>query len=82
MAVCNCIRFVVREANELTAPAHRKIRIAFLLSLGLFVIAIAIVRCVLSIGNSAQVALASVWAQREAVSFPPPRYRKDGNSAN
>jgi len=46
----------------------RKVRIGFLLSLGIFVMAMAIARCILSIGNSAQVAQASVWAQREAVS--------------
>lgn len=44
-----------------------KLRIGFLLSLGIFVMAMAIARCILSIGNSAQVAQASVWAQREAV---------------
>jgi hypothetical protein len=49
----------------------RKIRIGFLLSLGIFVMAMAIARCILSIGNSAQVAQASVWAQREAVSSFP-----------
>jgi hypothetical protein len=47
----------------------RKIRIIFLLSLGVFVMAMAIARCILSIGNSAQVAQSSVWAQREAVSL-------------
>jgi hypothetical protein len=46
----------------------RKVRIGFLLSLGIFVMAMAIARCILSIGNSVQVAQASVWAQREAVS--------------
>lgn len=45
----------------------RKIRIGFLLSLGIFVMAMAIARCILSIGSSVQVAQASVWAQREAV---------------
>ncbi|ETS84554.1 hypothetical protein PFICI_02579 [Pestalotiopsis fici W106-1] len=45
----------------------RKIQIGFLLSLGLFVIAMAITRCVLSIGDTAAVALASSWAQREAL---------------
>ncbi|EMD67069.1 hypothetical protein GGP41_007003 [Bipolaris sorokiniana] len=45
----------------------RKIRIVFLLSLGLFVMGMATARCILSIGTSVQVALASVWAQREAV---------------
>jgi hypothetical protein len=45
----------------------RKIRIGFLLSLGIFVMAMAIARCILSIGSTAQVAQASVWAQREAV---------------
>ncbi|RAR00454.1 S-adenosyl-L-methionine-dependent methyltransferase [Stemphylium lycopersici] len=43
-----------------------KIRIVFLLSLGLFVMGMATARCILSIGTSVQVALASVWAQREA----------------
>jgi hypothetical protein len=43
-------------------------QIGFLLSLGLFVIAMAITRCVLSIGDTAAAALASSWAQREAVS--------------
>jgi hypothetical protein len=46
----------------------RKIRVIFLLSLGLFVMGMAIARCILSIGTSVQVALSSVWAQREAVS--------------
>jgi hypothetical protein len=46
----------------------RKARIGFLLSLGVFVMAMAIARCILSIGSSVQVAQASVWAQREAVS--------------
>lgn len=46
----------------------RKVRIGFLLSLGIFVMGMAIARCILSIGNSVQVAQASVWAQREAVS--------------
>jgi hypothetical protein len=50
----------------------RKVRIGFLLSLGVFVMAMAIARCILSIGNSAQVAQASVWAQREAVSLSCP----------
>ncbi|KAJ5038616.1 hypothetical protein J3E74DRAFT_433816 [Bipolaris maydis] len=45
----------------------RKIRIVFLLSLGLFVMGMATARCILSIGTSVQVALASVWAQREAI---------------
>ncbi|EAT78478.2 hypothetical protein SNOG_14241 [Parastagonospora nodorum SN15] len=45
----------------------RKVRIGFLLSLGIFVMTMAIARCILSIGNSAQVAQASVWAQREAL---------------
>ncbi|EUC47017.1 hypothetical protein COCMIDRAFT_91396 [Bipolaris oryzae ATCC 44560] len=45
----------------------RKIKIIFLLSLDLFVMGMATARCVLSIGTSVQVALASVWAQREAV---------------
>ncbi|EOA84378.1 hypothetical protein ACJQWK_00898 [Exserohilum turcicum] len=45
----------------------RKARIMFLLSLGLFVMGMAIARCILSIGTTVQVALASVWAQREAI---------------
>ncbi|CAN9346577.1 unnamed protein product [Alternaria alternata] len=45
----------------------RKIRVIFLLSLGLFVMGMAIARCILSIGTSVQVALSSVWAQREAI---------------
>jgi hypothetical protein len=49
---------------------HSKIRVIFLLSLGLFVMGMAIARCILSIGTSVQVALSSVWAQREAVSLP------------
>jgi len=52
----------------------KKLRIGFLLSLGVFVMAMAITRCILSIGNSTQVAQASVWAQREAVS-PYHRYQ-------
>jgi hypothetical protein len=47
----------------------RKIKIGFLLSLGVFVMGMAIARCILSIGSSVQVALASVWTQREAVSL-------------
>jgi hypothetical protein len=47
----------------------RKIRVIFLLSLGLFVMGMAIARCILSIGASVQVALSSVWAQRAAVSL-------------
>jgi hypothetical protein len=49
----------------------RKIWVIFLLSLGLFVMGMAIARCILSIGTSVQVALSSVWAQREAVSPKP-----------
>ncbi|KAI4626886.1 uncharacterized protein J4E87_004227 [Alternaria ethzedia] len=45
----------------------RKIRVIFLLSLGLFVMGMAIARCILSIGSSVEVALSSVWAQREAI---------------
>jgi len=48
---------------------HSKIRVIFLLSLGLFVMGMAIARCILSIGSSVEVALSSVWAQREAVSL-------------
>ena len=68
MAVGASLLLAANEAKIFIELRYRKVRIAFLLSLGLFVIAIAIIRCVLSIGNSAQVALASVWAQREAVS--------------
>jgi hypothetical protein len=48
----------------------RKMRIGFLLYFGSFVMAMimAITRCILSIRSSAQVAQASIWAQREAVS--------------
>ncbi|KAF2640460.1 hypothetical protein P280DRAFT_543151 [Massarina eburnea CBS 473.64] len=45
----------------------RKIRIGFLLSLGIFVMGMAIARCYLSIGNTAQTSQSSVWAQREAL---------------
>ena len=56
--------------KDVQMPIWRKIRIGFLLSLGLFVMGMATARCILSIGSSVEVALASVWAQREAVSFP------------
>ncbi|KAH6882882.1 hypothetical protein BKA58DRAFT_464786 [Alternaria rosae] len=45
----------------------RKIRVIFLLSLSLFVMGMAIARCILPIGTSVEVALSSVWAQREAI---------------
>lgn len=57
-----------KQIFPLLSSADRKIRIVFLLSLGLFVMGMATARCILSIGTSVQVALASVWAQREAVS--------------
>lgn len=55
--------------SSLLTEIHRKIRITFLLSLGLFVMGMATARCILSIGTSVEVALASVWAQREIVSL-------------
>ena len=60
----------VSEAAHTGGSANglfRKIKIGFLLSLGVFVMGMAIARCILSIRSSVQVALASVWAQREAV---------------
>jgi hypothetical protein len=48
---------------------YSKIPVIFLLSLGLFVMGMAITRCILSNGTSVQVAFSSVWAQREGVSL-------------
>ncbi|KAF2998054.1 hypothetical protein E8E14_005407 [Neopestalotiopsis sp. 37M] len=53
--------------RDVSMKIWRKLQIGFLLSLGLFVIAMAITRCILSIGDTAAVALASSWAQREAL---------------
>ena len=47
--------------------AWRKIGITFLMSLGLFVMAMAIVRCVFSVDNGPGVAQSSVWVFREAL---------------
>lgn len=45
----------------------RKIKIGFLLSLGLFVIAMSLVRCILTIDNPATVNASSIWAMREGL---------------
>ncbi|KAK7993665.1 hypothetical protein PG989_007046 [Apiospora arundinis] len=45
----------------------RKVKIIFLLSLGIFVIGMSIARCILSIGDTAQVAQSSIWLEREAL---------------
>ncbi|KAF2016212.1 hypothetical protein BU24DRAFT_462393 [Aaosphaeria arxii CBS 175.79] len=65
----DCLLLVVpiKMLKDAHMSLWRKARIMFLLSLGLFVIGMAIARCILSIGTSVQVALASVWAQREAL---------------
>ncbi|XPS96239.1 hypothetical protein M3J09_005511 [Ascochyta lentis] len=53
--------------KDVQTAMWRKIKIGFLLSLGVFVMGMATARCILFIGSSVQVALASVWAQREAI---------------
>ena len=65
LAVSLCATWTEAKANR----HYSKIRVIFLLSLGLFVMGMAIARCILSIGSSVEVALSSVWAQREAVSL-------------
>ncbi|KAF3042448.1 hypothetical protein E8E12_009556 [Didymella heteroderae] len=57
----------VSVLKDVQTAMWRKIKIGFLLSLGVFVMGMAIARCILSLGSSVQVALASVWAQREAI---------------
>ncbi|KAH6616291.1 hypothetical protein C7974DRAFT_416442 [Boeremia exigua] len=56
--------------KDVQTAIWRKLKVGFLLSLGIFVMGMAIARCILSIGSSVQVALASVWAQREGVISP------------
>lgn len=56
--------FMLADAH---IPLARKFKIGSLLSLGLFVMSFDILRCVLSLGSSADAAAGSAWAQREAV---------------
>lgn len=48
-------------------PVWKKLGITFLMSLGLFVMAMAIVRCIFSVDNGPGVAQSSVWVFREAL---------------
>jgi hypothetical protein len=48
-------------------PLWKKIGITFLMSLGLFVMAMAIVRCVFSVDQGPNLAQSSVWVFREAL---------------
>ncbi|KAI0161795.1 hypothetical protein GGR52DRAFT_140104 [Hypoxylon sp. FL1284] len=53
--------------RKLNIPFWKKIRIAFLLSLGLFVIGMSLARCILTIENPRTVNDSSMWAQREGI---------------
>ncbi|VUC31097.1 unnamed protein product [Clonostachys rosea] len=57
----------VRTLWDVQMSLLRKIGITFLLSLGLFVMAMAIARCILSVDNGPGVAQSSVWVFREAL---------------
>ncbi|KAI1853650.1 hypothetical protein JX266_001634 [Neoarthrinium moseri] len=53
--------------RNLRMPLWRKLRILFLLSLGLFVIGMSLARCIMTVGNPKTVNTSSMWAQREAI---------------
>lgn len=57
----------IRTLRDVQIALWRKVGIAFLLSLGLFVMAMAIARCILSVDNGPGVAQSSVWVFREAL---------------
>lgn len=51
----------VQTMRDLLMPAWRRTSITFLLSLGVFVMAMTIARCILSVDQSPNVAQSSVW---------------------
>ncbi|KAH8173646.1 hypothetical protein LIA77_07901 [Sarocladium implicatum] len=57
----------IRTMATVQLPYWKKLGITFLMSLGLFVMAMAIVRCVFSVDNGPGVAQSSVWVFREAL---------------
>lgn len=57
----------IRTLRDVQMPIWRKVGISFLLSLGLFVMGMAIARCILSVDNGPGVAQSSTWVFREAL---------------
>ncbi|KAG9253822.1 uncharacterized protein F5Z01DRAFT_737190 [Emericellopsis atlantica] len=57
----------VRILRDVPLILWRRVGIIFLLSLGLFVMAMAVARCILSVDNGPGVAQSSVWVFREAL---------------
>lgn len=57
----------IRTLSVVQMPIWRKAGITFLLSLGLFVMGMAIARCILSVDNGPGVAQSSTWVFREAL---------------